>query len=1174
MLWPLTCCFLPNEMARSNEAHIKFDAVSLEGGLLPAEWLSRVAALQAPHQSAADYGVPKGLHLRDEIARYWRIAEALWAELAVARTQTGHETLGATRRFAEQLLPQVFGFMDLSKGGEREVGDRRFPVSFEALGGRVPVIVGPHNEPLDHSVARHGDGIRRRSAWGVLQEYLNAADGVLWGLATNGLVLRLGRDNASFTRPAWLEVDLERVFAEKRFADFSVLWLLIHSSRFGRREQPVAECPLEAWRAAAREEGSRARARLRVGVERALLDLGQGFVAHPANTTLREALASGALSPQEYFNELLRLVYRAIFLLTVEERGILHVPTPSDPAARRAHDDAVSLYASGYGLRRLSERALRHSAHDRHLDLWESLRPVLAGLGRATGEPTLALPGLGGLFAPDQCRHLDAASLENRSLLGALFHLAWLREGDVLARVNWKDMGAEELGSVYESLLELVPRVDDGGRRFAFAGQEETGGNARKVSGSYYTPHALVQKLLDTTLDPVVSQRLAASPDNAERALLSISVLDPACGSGHFLLAAARRLAGHLARMRAGGTPSADEYRHALRDVVTHCIHGVDRNPMALELARMALWLETYTPDRALGFLDHHLVCGDSLLGLVGFSALEDGIPDEAFKALTGDDKEVTKTLTRLNRAGRKAFEKWQERGQLSLDLGTRPLADAFAQLDALADDGLVGVETKRLRYAELHEQAEASPLALAADCFVGAFLIPKQLAPGEHRLTDLQAAARFPTTASLMMALDRTLPTTHGAALAARGACREARVFHWPLAFPQVFVRGGFDLVLGNPPWVSFTGRQQAEIGERSLRLLLNRFPCVSRWPATHPAFAVLSVQLLANGGRAGLVLPKQVADLDAYAGAREEITTVARLASPVIDAGEEAFPGVTQPVGLFSLAAARGAVERSSASWPMEGGDADQQDVIVSGTRAPGPRLPNLAAMLAERPRFPPKTFADPGVHTGNVSKKIIRDTPPSASIEYRPVREGRDIAAFFCGEARKWLWTTPKLAAGEYCTIRSEDRYTGVPILIRQTADRPIAARHRAPTYFRNSLLACSGIGGLPETVAVAFLNSALYALLHRAGAQDANQKAFPQVKIRHLHALPAIPLEAMGGSFSGQPLCVALDAAAREAEEVVALGSPLPTDLLEHIERMVLSAFELPPDLAPALLESVK
>jgi hypothetical protein len=781
-------------MARRSDALLLFDALAIEGGLLPPEWLAKVAALDAPTQKAADYHVPKGLELRDEITRYWRIAEALRADYVAARSHASDGAAAGTRRFVRDLLAQVFGFTDLAAGSRREVGGRTFELGFEAAGGLVPVVIGVPEESLDASVARHGDGARRRSAWGILQEYLNASEDVLWGLVSNGLRLRIGRDNTSLTRPAWIEADLDRIFEEERFADFSVLWLVLHASRFGRAGAPAAECPLEAWRDAAREAGTRARDQLRDGVEAALLALGRGFIGRRDNAALRSALSSGQLTSEEYFNELLRLVYRMIFLLTIEERGILHDDAVPPPAR--------ALYAEGYGMRRLRERAVRRSQYDRHSDLWASLRPVFAALGRPGGEPALGLPELGGLFSPGQCRHLDVCTLENRAILEAVFRLAWLREDTGLARVNWKDMGPEELGSVYESLLELVPRADPEARSFDFADPGETAGSARKLTGSYYTPDSLVQQLLDTALEPVVADRLAGSPDDPERALLGISVIDPACGSGHFLLAAARRLASHLARLRAGGTPGAHEYRVALRDVVTHCIHGVDRNPMALELARMSLWLETYTPDRALGFVDHHLVLGDALLGLLDLGVLKDGIPDDAYNALTGDDREAAKTLKRLNRAARKALEKLRASQNLQLRLGTEDLGEAFARLDELSDDAIERVEAKRARYDELRRQTESSPVALAADIYLGAFLMPKRLAEGEQKLTDRAAIERFPATGTLLMALEGTLGPGHTVARAARRACRDARVMHWALAFPQVFARGGFDVVVGNPPW------------------------------------------------------------------------------------------------------------------------------------------------------------------------------------------------------------------------------------------------------------------------------------------------------------------------------------------------------------------------------------
>src|SRR5262249_3063784 len=232
------------------------------------------------------------------------------------------------------------------------------------------------------------------------------------------------------------------------YPDFAALWLLAHESRFGRAEDPTSTSPLEAWREAAKQEGTRAREKLSAGFEQALEILGRGFLAHPADTKLQSALHAGELTKDHYFGQLLRLVYRLIFLLTVEERDLLH--------PKGASDAARQLYTDGYALRRLRDRAVRRRAHDQQGDLWDAVKIGFRGL--ATGEPRLDLPALAGLFAQDQCPDIDSAKIENRSLLGALFHLAWLRESSGLVRVNWRDMGPDELGYVYEGLLELVPQ--------------------------------------------------------------------------------------------------------------------------------------------------------------------------------------------------------------------------------------------------------------------------------------------------------------------------------------------------------------------------------------------------------------------------------------------------------------------------------------------------------------------------------------------------------------------------------------------------------------------------------------------------------------------------------------------------------------------------------------------
>src|SRR5262249_48346027 len=162
-----------------------------------------------------------------------------------------------------------------------------FPVRFFALGNRVPIVVAPAGVGLDVPLAELGDGRKRRSAFGLLQEVLNALGTAQWGLACDGCSLRLARDHASLTRPAWIEADLARIFTEGLYPDFAALWLLVHESRLGHPEDPAGTCPLEAWRDVGRQEGTRARDKLSVGFEQALEVLGHGFLSHPANTNLR-----------------------------------------------------------------------------------------------------------------------------------------------------------------------------------------------------------------------------------------------------------------------------------------------------------------------------------------------------------------------------------------------------------------------------------------------------------------------------------------------------------------------------------------------------------------------------------------------------------------------------------------------------------------------------------------------------------------------------------------------------------------------------------------------------------------------------------------------------------------------------------------------------------------------
>ena len=757
------------------------DAVTAEGALIAPAMLARVAAQLAGGQSETEYRVPKGLTLRDEIARYFRIGQALFADLTASPTPSTEKTIA----FVEALLRDVFCFADIARAGMRNIGGRHFAVTLEGLGGRVPIIVVPPTDELDRPSGHLQADNRRRSAASAVQDWLNANEAAAWGLCCNGVRLRLLRDNASLTRPAYIEADLRRIFEGEAFADFSMLWLLLHASRFGAAGAPPSDSPLERWREAGQREGLAARDRLRDGVEAALLALGTGFLGNEHNGHLRDQVRIGVLPLSEFFGQLLRLVYRLIFLFAAEDRDLLY-PPGSSASARK-------LYAEGYSLATLRDRAIRRTAWDQHHDRWEGLLITFSALTR--GEPRLGLPALDGLFAPGTIPDIGVARLSNRSLMEAVYRLAWLKESSGLISVNWRDMETEELGSVYESLLELTPRLIDDGRAMIFAEGGEAKGHARKTTGSYYTPDSLVQALLDSALNPVLD-RVEAEADNPAEALLGITVIDPACGSGHFLLAAARRIATRLAHARTGGVASAGDFRHALREVARSCIYGVDRNPMAVELTKVALWIETVEPGKPLGFLDANIRCGDSLFGIYDVEALRKGIPDAAYRPLTGDDKETAKNFEKWNKAERE--------GQGSLDFASGggklppigPLAGEARSLRALPEDSPQEIAMKRARFQAARSSPRQSALRIAADLYVAAFLTPKI-----GRISDNRDTAMIPTTAHVWKAA--TGHISDGSPVGkAQYLAGEARAFHWPLEFPDMMASGGFDAVLGNPPW------------------------------------------------------------------------------------------------------------------------------------------------------------------------------------------------------------------------------------------------------------------------------------------------------------------------------------------------------------------------------------
>ncbi|MEU3341701.1 DNA methyltransferase [Streptomyces sp. NPDC006668] len=780
----------------------------------------------------------------------------------------------------------------------------------------VPVHLTGWNVPLDTRTTE----LAKQAPQSMVQEYLNrSADSTLWGVLSNGRQLRLLRESASLTGAAFIEFDLRAIFDGDRSDDFVLLWRLLHRTRFEPRAEgePAATCPLEKWRTEAIDSGTRALKELRKGVEKALTVIGTGLIAHPDNADLRDVLRTREKNVRDDLHPaLLRLAYRLLFLFVTEDRDLLLHPDATEQAR-----DTYEKYFSTARLRRVARRT-----GTLHGDQWQALRLVIEGLGTPGGRPELGLPALGGLFEPTATDAiLDGLSLSNQSLYEAVRALSEVYDAKLgrPRKVDYRHLGADELGSVYESLLELEPRLGEG-NEYVLA---KLDGNDRKTSGSYYTPSPLIDCLLDSTLDPVIDQAVRSGTTQKERedALLALTVCDPACGSGHFLVAAARRIARRLAEIRTDDPePSAEDVRHALRDVIARCVYGVDLNKMAVELAKVSLWIEAMEPGRPLTFLDAHIKHGNGLLGTTP-KLLAGGLPDDAFKPLEGDEPKHVTDLKKRNAAERTAWKVALRHGanQDALFAEEEVLAESNAEfgekvsaITGTDSQELEDVQNQAKAYRELTTSPDYIRALELADAWCAAFVWKKTKTATPPALT----------TKSLL-----TLHSEDGGASLPGGTVEEVvrlreeyRFFHWHLEFPEVFRvpadagapgvdertgwKGGFSCVLGNPPWETLEFKteeyfatvapkiakapnqaaRQALIdklaesedeADRELhaeyiadKRLSDGFSHLARWSGrfplaargklnTYPLFAEAASHGIAPRGRFGLVLPTGIA-------------------------------------------------------------------------------------------------------------------------------------------------------------------------------------------------------------------------------------------------------------------------------------------------------------------------
>jgi hypothetical protein len=647
---------------------------------------------------------------------------------------------------------------------------------------------------------------------------------VRWCLCVNGPAVRVFDARRTYSR-RFAQFDLEPAIGHP--AAFGVFWRLLQAPAF------PASAPSLLARAVTISEAHRTavRSSLQLGVQEAL----GGLVAAFAQARRRGPLPPAAA----LLDESLIVLYRVLFLLFAEARGLVPRWHPT--------------YRGSYTVESLRSPI---ELQARPKGVWETLQAIsrLAHRGCRAGALRVA-PFNGRLFSPADAPLASSLALDEGAVRQVLLALTTRAGPEGRTRISYGELGVEQLGGVYERILDFEPAWLDGKPAtvtFVRAGR-------RKASGAFYTPRSLTEYVVRRALAPLVR---AASPDD----ILALRVLDPAMGSGAFLVAACRYLAGayEAALVRDGVVASGDlseSERAGFRRVIAQrCLFGVDINPMAVQLGKLSLWLATLAADRPLTFLDHHLRTGNSLSG----ASLAD--------------------VARQPPSGRHARTRPGRLPLFDTDTAADALGATILARESLASDPgdtLEQVRAKeRLMASLVRDDAPLARFRRAADLWCAGWFDETQPAgPGRR-------AATFGALLDEVLGRGAALPShvsapllQHAQAIAAR-----ERFFHWTLEFPEVFrdphgasVRAsGFDAVIGNPPWEMLRGRGPADEGAG-----LADFARASGTYALQgdghtnlfQLFLERGLTLVRSGGRLGIVLPSGFASDHGCAALRRHV-------------------------------------------------------------------------------------------------------------------------------------------------------------------------------------------------------------------------------------------------------------------------------------------------------------
>ncbi|HTM02285.1 MAG TPA: N-6 DNA methylase [Vicinamibacterales bacterium] len=684
-------------------------------------------------------------------------------------------------------------------------------------------IATPWGEPLDRCW--------RSAVHGAI------ANDLRWCLCCNGQVLRAVDARRTWSRD-YVEFDL--VSGLKDQDTQSLLWSLLRADAVSDTSPALEEAVLLSSR-----HGVDVCKALGAGVLDALALL-------LATRQTRHASVDASL----VFEHSLTVLYRVLFLLFAEARALVPLWHP--------------VYRNRYSLAAIVDELL---AGRTYRGLWQALQAIsrLAHAGCTAG--ALKVTAFNGrLFSPSYTSAFDRHPIADTVMRDAVVALSAMPAiaGRARARISYRDLDVEQLGAVYEQVLDYEPAA--GPMRLTRTR------DVRKSSGAFYTPRAVTAYLVRRTLTPLVRQRSAAD-------ILRLRIVDPAMGSGAFLVAACRFLAAAVedaliaeGRWHAGDVTTAD--RAALRrEIASRCLYGVDINPMAVQLGRLSLWLATLAADKPLSFLDHHLVSGDSLIGASPADV------QRRPSRVPGRHERTTRSLPLFDNAGLEPAlaEAVRVRTRLALepDESAAIVRDKERTLNALA--------------------AATSPLGRwtrVLDLWCAGWFWDDGRAPDRTTSADLvqrilNNAAALPESVS-----DPLLVKAGHIAV-------QHRFLHWPLAFPEVFADGGFDVVLGNPPWDMVRGdsgtgdarvaRQRQAHDATAFFREAGIFSVESRAHVNrYQLFVERALQLLRPGGRLGLVLPSGIASDAGSAALRRHLFTHADV---------DSITGLDNRAGIFPI-------------------------------------------------------------------------------------------------------------------------------------------------------------------------------------------------------------------------------------------------------------------------------